>query len=277
MDQYRVFGNPIKHSRSPVIHQHFASVTGQSLNYEKQWIEIDDFESEVTAFFNAGGKGLNITLPFKERAFQMAQKVNEEAAFAGAVNTLMMKDNILYGYNTDGVGLLEDLHGHLNWPTESRRILILGAGGASRGVLHPLIQSNPKEIVISNRTLSKAEDLVSIVKDKTQFDDIHYSPFEGLDQFDAFDLIINATSASLDNQAIKLPESICNERTACYDMAYGADMTVFLKWACTCGVLNTADGLGMLVEQAAHSFFLWTGVAPSTALIRSKLKEGLLV
>lgn len=255
-----VFGHPIAHSKSPSIHHQFARSLGHDVSYTKQDIEPDTFETEVLAFFKEGGSGLNITLPFKERAFALAQQHTASAKAAKAVNTLFMHDGVLWGGNTDGIGLVADLSHYLKWPIEDKKVLLLGAGGAARGVLQPLLSQNPKSITIANRTVSKAEALAQ------EFGLIHQALSELGSQ--SFDIIINASSAGLSGEAITLPSGIVGAATCVYDMVYGSEPTAFMSWAMGQGAKCSADGLGMLLEQAAESYCIWTGQRPSTQSLR---------
>jgi len=271
-DRYAVFGNPIGHSRSPRIHAAFAAQTGESIEYGACCIEPEQFETEVAAFFAGGGKGLNITVPFKQRAWALAEQRSPRAERAGAVNTLYLDAaGRLTGDNTDGVGLVRDLQENRGVDLQGARVLMLGAGGAVRGVLQPLLAAGCGEILIANRTLSRAENLVQEFSDLGQlrscgFDSIEPRPF---------DLIVNGTSASLQGALPPLPAQVIGERSACYDMMYGAAPTPFCAWALEQGAALVADGLGMLVEQAAESFRIWRGVRPESgpviAAIRAEL------
>jgi len=268
-DQYRVFGNPIEHSRSPDIHHIFANKCQQSINYQKQLVEIDDFSNAIANFIHQGGKGANITVPFKEQALTLADELTERATLAGAVNTLTFKNGKIFGDNTDGEGLVQDLITNQVILNESR-VLLLGAGGAARGVLLPLLAQNPRSIVIANRTVEKAETLCQ------HFDDIRLSAsgYRNLEQ-QHFDVIINATSASLSGNLPPIPTSIISQNVVCYDMVYGKDETPFLKWAKEHGAMKVVDGLGMLVGQAAVSFEIWRGVTPEVQPVIDKLRASL--
>ncbi len=257
IDQYGVIGNPVKHSRSPQIHRLFARQTGQILDYRA--IHSEHFEVTVDQFRNQGGLGLNVTIPFKEQAFSYAQTHSDRARKAGTVNTLCFADNTLHGDNTDGIGLVRDLTHHHHVTLENRRILLLGAGGAARGVIQPLLDQHPQRLVIANRTVDKAKKLA----------DRFQGPLLGCglgELEDEYDLIINATAASLQGKKLDLPETLIHSRTAAYDMMYGPD-TPFMIWAREHGANKIMDGLGMLVEQAAESFRLWRGVMPDTGEI----------
>ena len=269
MDQYRVFGNPIKHSRSPFIHQSFAKATKQELNYQTQLAEPDGFSSAIAEFIVQGGKGANVTVPFKEQALEISDELSDRARLAGAVNTLSFKNGKIYGDNTDGEGLVQDLlRNHVQ--LENSRILLLGAGGAAKGVILPLLAQNPVSIVIANRTTSKAEVLIE------QFNDRKLNAC-GFEQASGaiFDVIINATSASLSGKIPTISTSIITENTVCYDMVYGKDLTPFLGWAKAQGAAKVIDGIGMLVGQAAESFNIWRGVKPEVETVIEQLKTSL--
>jgi shikimate dehydrogenase len=273
-DRYAVFGNPIAHSKSPLIHTAFAEQTRQDLLYERQLVEPNKFAETTRHFFANGGCGLNITVPFKLEAFELVDVLSERAAAAGAVNTLKkMPDGKIYGDNTDGAGLLRDITQNLGWIIRGKRVLLLGAGGAVRGVIAPLLAEQPSRVVIANRTLEKAEALVkdfSVGKSAQEIKllrasslQIHARPF---------DIVINGTSASLQGAMPDLDPAILNPNACCYDMMYGTQLTPFLQWAQRNGA-QVADGLGMLVEQAAESFYLWRGVRPETKTVMERLRE----
>lgn len=257
MDRYLVIGNPIAHSRSPQIHQAFAQATQQAMSYECLLAPLDGFAQSVRQFFAEGGKGANITLPFKEQAFALADQLTEQAQAAGAVNTLKRQaDGSILGDNTDGAGLVMDLQ-RLEVPLKDQRILLLGAGGAARGALAPLLEQQPKQLVIANRTLTKAQQLVQQFSALGHISAAEFTALEG-----RFDLIINATSASLAGANVPVPKHCLSAATHCYDMMYSAIDTQFNAWAKTCGAQHVHDGLGMLVAQAAKAFALWRGVLP---------------
>jgi shikimate dehydrogenase len=272
-DKYAVFGNPIAHSKSPEIHRQFAEQTGQDLSYSKQLVAEDEFEAAADVFFANGGKGLNITVPFKQDAFSYVARTTPRARRAGAVNTLCLEaEGTVLGDTTDGVGLVSDIKNNLGWEIRHKRVLILGAGGAVRGVLEPLLEEQPQHIVIANRTVDKA---LQLSKGFAEFGYLLGCGFDMLgDQ--QFDLIINGTSASLQGELPPLPDSLINAEgtTACYDMLYGAEPTPFMQWAAERGA-KVSDGLGMLVGQAAESFALWRGVRPETAPIIANLRAQL--
>jgi shikimate dehydrogenase len=270
-DQYAVFGNPINHSKSPAIHRQFAEQTGQDLHYAKQLVAETEFVQTAQAFFAQGGKGLNVTVPFKIEAFQFAQQLTPRAQRAGAVNTLAMQANgTVLGDNTDGIGMVHDMH-NLGWELQAKRILILGAGGAVRGILQPVLAEHPLQVVIANRTLSKADELA---KEFHDLGDIQARSFEQL-AGERFDIVINGTSASLSGDLPPLPDSLLNPNASCYDLMYGAEPTVFLKWAIESGAAKTADGLGMLVGQAAEAFYLWRHIRPEVVPVITSLRHQL--
>lgn len=257
-DRYAVFGNPIKHSKSPQIHQCFAKQFGHDISYEKQCVEIDEFKDVVKQFFADGGKGLNITVPFKEQAFEVATDLSERAQLAGAVNFLMPCENGIKADNTDGFGLVLDITENQGWGLQGKRILVLGAGGAVRGVLLPLLEQNPTEIILANRTLEKAENLAEIF---SSYGNISAREFWAEDET-PFDVIINGTSASLQGDIPKLNPKGIAANTCIYDMVYGDEPTPFMTWASEQGAVKIADGFGMLVGQAAESYRLWRGEMP---------------
>jgi len=270
VDQYGVFGHPVGHSLSPFIHGVFARDTGQQMTYRAFDVAPEEFTERVQGFFADGGRGLNITLPHKIAAVEVAQELTARAAHAAAVNTLALQgDNIILGDNTDGGGLVRDLCDNLGLIITQRRVLILGAGGATRGVLAPLLGLEPAIVVIANRTPERAEALAAAFADLgvTQgvgFEYIGETPF---------DLIINATSASLSGDIPPIPAGAIAAQTVCYDLAYGRSAMAFVRWAQQSGCLRAVQGLGMLVEQAAESFRLWRGVRPQTAEVLAALKE----
>ncbi len=259
VDQYCVFGNPIAQSKSPDIHRQFAQQTGENLNYEKQLVEVEGFKNAAQDFFSAAGKGLNITAPFKLDAYEFADELTERAKNAGAVNTLKkLESGLILGDNTDGQGMVSDITQNLNWPLSHQRVLVLGAGGAVRGVLQPLLEQNPQRLVIANRTLAKAQTLADEFAAYGKIEVCEFNQLEG----QTFDVVINGTSAGLSGKLPPLPDGFIGAQSYCYDMTYGAKPTVFMQWAEQQGAKNIADGLGMLVGQAAESFRLWRGVFP---------------
>ena len=271
IDQYRVFGNPIHQSKSPNIHMAFAQATKQQINYQAQLVAEDEFEHAVKEFFADGGKGLNITVPFKQRAFAMAQVLSPAAEKAEAANTLYFNDQgQLVADNTDGMGLVRDISHNLSGELKAKRILVLGAGGAVRGVLQPILAQLPAQVIIANRTYSKACDLAALFTGLGIIEAVPMDEVQG-----PFDWIINGTSASLAGDLPPLPEGLLTNSSRCYDMMYSSQTTVFNAWALKQGVAHADDGLGMLVEQAAQSFNLWRGVLPPTAEVLSSLRSEL--
>ena len=269
IDKYAVIGNPIAHSKSPLIHGLFAEQTDQPMTYEAILAPLDGFSETLQRFRHEGGRGLNVTVPFKLEAHALADRLSPRAARAGAVNTLILHaDGTIEGDNTDGVGLVRDLL-QQGARIDERRVLILGAGGAVRGVLAPLLAEHPGALVIANRTADKAEQLAS------DFADLGVITGCGFDALDGqrFDLVINGTSASLSGELPPLPDDLLAPGAVAYDMAYGTEPTPFQRWAETHGARLALDGLGMLVEQAAESFFLWRGVRPETRPVRAALRQ----
>jgi shikimate dehydrogenase len=272
IDQYAVIGNPVAHSKSPYIHACFARQTGQELEYTRIVAELDQFALRLNNFFAAGGKGLNVTVPFKQEAYALAASLSPQATLAGAVNTLMIDTNgRLYGHNTDGLGLVQDIIGNLGQVLRDRRILVLGAGGATRGILQPLLAEQPHSLFIANRTPAKARELAAI------FSALGPVQGGGFDEVDAqpYDWVLNATAASLQGELPPLPTGVVARQTRCYDLMYAAEPTVFCKWALTLGASLVSDGLGMLVEQAAESFKLWRGIRPDTRSVIAELRREL--
>jgi len=264
LDRYAVLGQPIAHSKSPRIHQLFAEQTGECLQYSAIAVPAEQFADVVSQFFANGGKGLNCTVPLKELAWSYAELKTERAQLAKAVNTLVFqKDGSILGDNTDGIGLVTDLKHNHGITLSDRRILILGAGGASRGIILPLLEEAPDSIVIANRTLAKAQQLVSEFAGKGSVSACSYADLNGL----FFDLIINATSSSLTDELPPLPQGLLANQGSCYDLAYSNKATVFVMWGIENKAIKSLDGLGMLVEQAAEAFYIWRGVRPKTAPI----------
>jgi len=262
---FAVIGHPVKHSRSPQIHTAFAAQFGIALVYERIDSPVPDFEATVERFFNQSGSGLNVTVPFKERAYVMAQaQLSARARDAGAVNTLWLEDNQLHGCNTDGVGLVADLM-RLDMPVHGARILMLGAGGAARGVLGPLLDAGVAHIHVLNRTAARAQSLIDAWT-QAHPQDADRLKADGFDQVSdcvAPDLVINATSSSLQDEQLPLPASVFGPRVCAYDMMYGDKPTSFMRQAQQAGSRQVADGLGMLVGQAGESFRIWHGCQPS--------------
>ena len=274
MDRYAVIGHPIAHSKSPRIHAAFARQTGQALCYEAILAPLDGFSTSVHAFRAAGGRGMNVTVPFKLEAFALADQHTPRARAAGAVNTLSFNTEGILGDNTDGAGLVRDLSVHLGCTLKGRRILLLGAGGAARGALLPLLDEQPAVLTIANRTPRKAQELASRFADSAASTQLHASGFEAL-AGQQFDLVINATAASLADAAPALPGGLYAPGALAYDMMYGRDDTPFIAAARAEGAARTADGLGMLVEQAAESFALWRGLRPDSSAVLAELRREL--
>jgi shikimate dehydrogenase len=270
-DRYCVFGNPIGHSKSPLIHRLFAEQTGQPLTYEAVLAPLDDFTGCARRFFETG-KGGNVTVPFKEQAYQLAGSLSARAQRAGAVNTLKrLDDGSLLGDNTDGAGLVRDLTRNAGLDLAGKRILLLGAGGAARGVIEPLLAEKPAALVVANRTVEKAEALAQLF---AELGPVSASGFDWLEE--PVDLIINGTSASLAGDLPPISPSLIKPgHTVCYDMMYGKEMTAFNRWAAEHGAARTLDGLGMLVEQAAEAFLLWRGVLPDSTPVLAELRRQL--
>jgi shikimate dehydrogenase len=263
-----VFGNPIKHSRSPFIHAAFAAQYDLRLEYRALRVELGDFQRAVRAFFEAGGSGLNVTVPFKEEAAALAAQLTPRASRAGAVNTLWCVDGVLHGDTTDGVGLVRDMVANLGWRVQGARVLIVGAGGAVRGVLEPLLRELPASIHIVNRTLERAETLAREFGNLGTISTGGYHNLEGRQ----FDLVINASSAGLSGEAPVLPSGSLAERCCCYDLLYGAEPTAFMRWAAHNAAWAVSDGLGMLVEQAAEAFYVWHRKRPETQPVIHQLR-----
>ena len=264
IDQYAVFGHPISHSKSPRIQQLFAQQTGQSLEYNAQDVSPAQFDANAQAFFAADGKGLNCTVPLKELAWAYADQLSERARLAKAVNTLAKQaDGGILGDNTDGVGLVTDLITNHHISLTGKRLLILGAGGASRGIIGPLLDCLPDGLLIVNRTIAKADEIAAEFAELGNVSSCEYAALAG----QRFDLIINATSASLNAELPPLTDGLLAENGSCYDLAYGNRPTAFVGWGRRQQAANSLDGLGMLVEQAAEAFFIWRGIRPHTTEI----------
>jgi shikimate dehydrogenase len=268
-DIYAVFGNPIAQSKSPDIHAEFAKQTAQDLQYSKELIPLDSFAESVENFFsNPQARGLNITLPFKVDAFHLVDDLTPRAKVAGAINFIARQaDGRLLGDNTDGVGMVNDML-NLGWEIKNKRVLILGAGGAVRGVIQPLLEQDPASVTIVNRTLARAEELVNHFS-SANIKAVEYSQLTGKE----FDLVINGTSASLQGDLPPLPDRILSSTACCYDMMYAAEPTIFLQWALQHGAEKIADGLGMLVNQAAEAFYLWRGLRPDVDPVIRLLRQ----
>jgi shikimate dehydrogenase len=271
--KYAVMGNPIKHSKSPQIHTAFALQTGQKIEYIAIQVDFGGFDQAVSHFQAYGGKGLNVTVPFKLEAYQRSDSLTERAQRAGAVNTLVFQDdgNVL-GDNTDGVGLVSDITEYLHWPINGQRVLILGAGGAARGVLAPLLEQQPASLAIANRTVSTAQALADDFADMGHVTPGGYDSLPG----QQFELVINATAASLQGEVPPLPDDLLSPGAHCYDMMYASQPTAFMQWASQRHAPHIADGLGMLVGQAAESFFVWRGVKPEVVSVIKAVRESMI-
>ncbi|WP_438462479.1 shikimate dehydrogenase [Marinomonas sp. PE14-40] len=270
MDKYLVVGNPIAHSKSPDIHAEFARLTQQDISYERFLGDLESFETQIKDFFEQGGKGFNVTVPFKERAFALCDVLSSRAKTAGAVNTLLQNQNgEIYGDNTDGIGMVRDIKVNNSQTMKGKRILVLGAGGAVRGILEPVLSQKPSELVIANRTVSKAQTLVDIFGPE-DFPDTKRAAMGFAEVEGEFDMIINGTSASLSGDLPPIPDTVIGVNTWCYDMMYAKEPTVFLNWAQNLGAKG-CDGLGMLVEQAAEAFTLWRNKRPETLSLINKM------
>ena len=262
-ERYAVIGRPVAHSLSPEIHQLFAEQTDEDIHYEKILAEEHGFTRAAETFFNAGGKGLNITLPFKTDACKFVDQLTDLARHAGAVNTIIRQtDGSYLGTNTDGTGLLRDLKKRLRLQLSNKKILIIGAGGATQGIVEPLLHEAPGKLLIANRTRAKATAIADRFREMGEIQDC------GLRQIPArhYDLIIHATSATLHGHEPDLPAEIIGPQTHCYDLTYGNDDTPFMRWSKRHGAVNVFDGFGMLLEQAAEAFYLWRGKRPDTAM-----------
>ncbi len=268
IDRYGVMGYPVSHSRSPVIHRLFALQTGEDLQYELLQVAPSKLETAIKQFQRTGGKGLNITVPHKSEVTRLVDHLSERASSAGAVNTLVFRDNEIFGDNTDGIGLMRDLLVNLGLTLTDANVLILGAGGATRGIVSPLLDAEPKSITIANRTLSKARILA---KHFSVSGPVTACRFREVKPSSSFDLVINATSAGVKGEVPPYPESSVTDRTFCYDLSYGLSPTPFTSWAARKGAARSVMGWGMLVEQAAESFHLWRGVRPDTQRVLNQL------
>ena len=269
-DRYVVIGNPIGHSKSPRIHAFFARETGQDLRYETLLAPLDGFAASVRAFMAEGGRGANVTVPFKLEAHALADELRPRAAAAGAVNTLIFQDGRIVGDNTDGAGLVRDLTHNAGVNLRGARVLLLGAGGAARGVMLPLLQQQPAQLMLANRTVARAEELVRAFAAHAEASQLGASSYQDL--HGQFDLVINATSASLDAALPPIAPSVFAAGALAYDMMYGSQATVFMRFAAEQGAA-TRDGLGMLIEQAAESFLLWRGIMPPTKPLFDMLRS----
>ncbi len=270
-DRYAVVGHPIDHSRSPVIHQVFATQTEQHIVYELIDAAPEAFETAVRGFAAAGGKGLNVTVPHKQAAFELSNELGPEAQKARAVNTISFRpDGRIRGDNTDGIGFMRDLTETLDEPVAGRRVLVLGAGGAARGILLPLVEAAPAALVLANRTIERADGMIAEL-DSTEI--LSASTFAALADEAPFDIVINATSAGVRGEDLPFPTPCVGPETLCYDLAYSLKDTPFVLWARANGAREAAQGWGMLVEQAAESFYIWRGVRPDTAPVLQQLRR----
>lgn len=269
-DQYAVIGNPIEHSKSPLIHAAFARQTGEDITYGRILGEPGQFAVAAKRFFAAGGRGLNVTVPFKQDAFELAERLSPRAADAGAVNTLArLPEGALFGDNTDGAGLVRDLTVNQGIAVRDAEVLVLGAGGAVRGVLRPLLDERPARLTIANRTPGKAVELAARFGASIAVAGCGFDALAGR----AFDLIVNGTAAGLSGELPPLPDGCLRDGATVYDMLYADRPTAFMEWGRTQGAAIALDGLGMLIEQAAESFLLWRGVRPDTAPVFALLRD----
>jgi shikimate dehydrogenase len=268
--RYAVIGHPIEHSKSPLIHRLFAEQTGEAMEYGRILGNLDDFAGDVGRFAAEGGQGLNVTVPFKEQAYALAEHLSERARHAGAVNTLSFGERGIEGENTDGVGLVRDLGCNQRFDFGGARILLLGAGGAARGVLFPLLAERPHSVVVANRTAAKAVELAGLVSDQGRVSGCGLGELAGRQ----FDLIVNATAAGLHGEAPPIPDDCLARGGWTYDMMYGDQPTAFVRWGQAHDAAKALDGLGMLVEQAAEAFRIWRGVMPETEAVIERLRGG---
>lgn len=269
LDRYAVMGNPIGHSKSPQIHRLFAQHTHQQLQYEAILVPEDGFAAALDQFQGKGGKGVNVTVPFKQQAWKQVDERSERAGPAGAVNTIVFRaDGSRFGDNTDGVGLVRDLTVNHGIALDDRRVLVLGAGGAVRGVLAPLLEQGPERLVIANRTVGRALELAQQFADRGPVAGCGFDELAG----GQFDVVINGTAAGLKGELPPLPAQLLGRDACCYDMMYSQEATAFQQWAHEHGARIALDGLGMLVEQAAESFLIWRGVRPDTAPVITALR-----
>ncbi|MGV3592178.1 MAG: shikimate dehydrogenase [Gammaproteobacteria bacterium] len=270
-DRYAVMGNPVAHSKSPRIHAAFAKQTAQDLEYGALLVEPGTFAERVRAFFGAGGKGLNITVPFKQEAWALADVRSPQAELAGAVNTLLCDEaGRLQGHNTDGIGLVRDIMQNHGGQLRDASILVLGAGGATRGIVLPLLQQQPARICIANRTISKADELAALFAKHGDVTACGFGQLHG----QRFDWVLNATAASLQGELPPLPDDLLHPNSWCYDLMYASEPTIFCRWAEAHGARKAIDGLGMLIEQAAEAFWLWRGIRPDTAPVLTDMRKG---
>lgn len=270
--RYAVIGNPVEHSKSPLIHEAFARQTGEDIAYERVLAPLDGFPQTVAALIAQGYGGANVTVPFKLEAFALAQRLTERAHDAGAVNTLVFSEEGILGDNTDGVGLVRDIQQNLKVAIAAKRVLLIGAGGAAEGVLHPLLEQRPSLLVIANRTLDKALRMVKRIEEQGDFRYVAVNAYAFDDlQGQSFDIVVNATSAGLSDSRLPLPDTLFAPGALAYDMMYGRE-TPFMAFARAHGAAIVADGLGMLVEQAGEAFAIWRGVRPQTDPVIKQLR-----
>ncbi len=269
IDRYGVIGYPVSHSRSPVIHRLFALQTAQNIQYELLQVAPGKLEQAVRQFQRTNGRGLNVTTPHKQAVCRLCDQMSERASTAGAVNTMSFREGEVHGDNTDGIGLLRDLAVNLGVNIEGARVLILGAGGATRGILGPLLEMQPRALVIANRTIDKAMQLVERYK---AGNNLSVCGFDSVPQGENYDLVINATSAGLTGDTPPYPVEAISNNTFCYDLSYGLKPTPFSVWARDHGAMQSVMGWGMLVEQAAESFKIWRGIRPSTEPVLKQMK-----
>ena len=269
VDRYVVIGNPIAHSKSPLIHRLFAEQTQQNLDYQAVLVPLDGFEQTVSELFANGLRGCNITIPFKQNAWAFAHELSPYAQTAGALNTLMIRpDQSIYGHNTDGLGMMRDLLVNKQVTIKDKKVLVLGAGGAVRGIIQPLLEAGPSYVHLANRTAATASELA---QDFTQFGELQGGGFESISA--AFDLIINGTAASLQGEMPDLRANCLVEGGSCYDMMYGNEPTPFMRWSYEHRAAKVFDGIGMLIEQAAEAFELWRGIRPDTQPVFAALTK----
>ncbi len=273
-DRYAVIGHPVAHSQSPRIHAMFAAQTGQDISYAKLLAPLDRFAESVKAFAAEGGRGANVTLPFKLEAYELAGEVSDRARHARAANTLSFSGGQISADNTDGIGLVRDIENNLDFALKGKRTLLMGAGGAARGVLLPLLQAGPARLIIANRTVERAIQLACSIRDQAAavHTEVSACGFDAL-AGQRFELVINATSSSLSDELPPLPDELFAEGALAYDMVYGKGLTSFLAYAEARNAQRLADGLGMLVEQAAESFLIWRGVRPDTQPVMLALRN----
>ncbi|MDB2544606.1 shikimate dehydrogenase [Woeseiaceae bacterium] len=267
-EQYGVLGDPISHSQSPAIHNLFASQLHQTINYKAFHVIQNELKKFITEYKKKGGKGLNVTLPHKTAVMEYIDEISPRAAKAGAVNTLIFDENKIIGDNTDGIGLINDLENNFHQNIKNKNILIIGAGGASRGIINPLMEKEPSSLTIANRTASKANQLVSRFQ---QYLNIDACGIDALKPKQPYDIIINATSSAITSTSIDFPCFIIAKNTICYDLSYGSSPTQFMLWAMENGAECAIQGWGMLIEQAAESYLIWKKIRPDTSAILKQL------